>query len=58
MQARGGSTSGAQLIPGSNSAGIQSYGPYRQRKRVLTVAIMTPGAERALDNSLLRWHWE
>lgn len=35
MQAPRGSTTGVQQGTGSNTAGMQSYGPYRQRKRII-----------------------
>lgn len=59
MEYRRGSTSGVQQGTGFNAAGIQSGGPYRQRKRVLTMALMSvPAAEPTSDNTLLRRHRE
>ena len=50
---------GAQQEMGANAAVIQPYGPYRQRRRVpIMVPRFPPAAERASDNTLLRWHRE
>ena len=59
MQAQSGSTTGVKQRTGSNAGGIQSNGPFRQRKRVPTMALIsTSAAERVSDNTLLRWHRE
>lgn len=59
MQAQRGSTAGLLQPTGTNAAGIQSNGPYRKRKRVLTITLRSaPAAEHALDNTMLRWHGE
>ncbi len=54
MQAQRGSKSGVPQGTDSNVAGIQTYGPYRQRKRVLIMPPMSPpAAERVPDNTML-----
>ena len=55
MQFQRGSASGPQQ--GTSVNAVQSYGRYRQRRRVpITISISHPAAERAADNTLLRWH--
>lgn len=50
-------TSSTQQVPGFTPVGVQSYGPYRQRRRVRLLApnpLST--AKQISDYSMLRWH--
>lgn len=59
MDFQKGNTSGVQEDTGANAAIIQSYRPYRQRRKVPSMAsISAPAAELASDHTMLRWHWE